>query len=88
MSSYEKILVDLIHDLRQPLGNLEITAWCLDRAVDPHNTRVQEHIVRMQQQLQQAENLLAAVAGEVEQRRRERLQPAAAYEYAAAAASH
>ena len=84
MSSYEKILVDLIHDLRQPLGNMEITAWCLDRAADPRSARVQEYMQRMREQLDQAESLLAAASADVENVRAARMDPTPAYQYATA----
>jgi hypothetical protein len=85
MSSYEKILVDLIHDLRQPLGNMEIAVWCLDRAVDPQCARAREHMVRLEQQLQQAGILLAEASSELARLRAERCQPIEAYHLAATA---
>ena len=39
MPAYEKVLADLIHDLRQPLSNIETSAYCLDLSIDPQNVR-------------------------------------------------
>lgn len=62
MSPCEQVLADLIHDLAQPLGNIETSAYCLELALDPHNVRAQEQLRLIQLQLEQATSMLAAAA--------------------------
>ena len=62
MSSSEQVLVDLIHDLATPLGNIETSAYCLELAIDPRNARAQECLRMIQQQVEQATGMLAAAA--------------------------
>ena len=78
MSSSEQVLVDLIHDLAQPLSAIETGVYCLDLHIDPQNARAQEYLRTIQQQIERANELLATAAAEVRQARDERFQVAAA----------
>jgi signal transduction histidine kinase len=78
MSASEQVLVDLIHDLAQPLSAIETGVYCLDLHIDPQNARAQEYLRTIQQQLERAHNMLAAAAAEVRQARGENYQMAGA----------
>lgn len=69
MSSCEQVLVDLIHDLAQPLGNIETSAYCLDLTLDHQNARAQEYLSVIQRQLERANGLLSAAAAELSRAR-------------------
>jgi hypothetical protein len=85
MSSCQCILSDLIHDLAQPLGNIETSAYCLGRIIDPENPRAQEHLRMIQQQLDTASAMLSAVAAELRRRNAERVEASPAFDLAASA---
>src|SRR3954447_22182384 len=64
MSSYEisqaeTILVDLVHDLRQHLGNIETSVYCLELQNDSTHTRSRGYLRTIQQQLAHAETRLS-----------------------------
>ena len=65
ISPSEAILVDLIHDLRQPLGNIETSAYCLNLITDPAHARAHEYLRAIEQQVARAAELLAAAAAEL-----------------------
>ena len=65
ISPSELLLTDLIHDLRQPLGNIETSAYCLNMMTDPAQVRAHEHLRAIQQQVARAAELLAAAAAEL-----------------------
>ena len=65
ISPSETILADLIHDLRQPLGNIETSAYCLNLITDPAFVRAHEHLRAIEQQVARAAELLAAAAAEI-----------------------
>jgi signal transduction histidine kinase len=54
----EEILHELIHDLRQPLGNLETSVFYLDLVLDHPAPRVREQMRAMERQLAEAIELL------------------------------
>jgi signal transduction histidine kinase len=89
MSSSEKVLADLIHDLRQPLSNIETSAYCLDLSIDPHNLRAQKYLRLIQQQVDQAVSMLSAASAELARPRTEcagTIDTVAPFELASAAA--
>ena len=65
ISPSEAILTDLIHDLSQPLGNIETSAYCLNLITDPAEVRVHEHLRAIEQQVARAAEMLAAAAAEL-----------------------
>src|SRR6266704_3153479 len=65
MPSCEQVLADLIHDLAQPLGTIETSAYCLDLQIDPRNARAQQYLEIIRQQVAQAAAMLAAAAAEI-----------------------
>ena len=54
----EELLHSLIHDLRQPLGNLETSLFYLDLVLDHPSSRVREQMQAMERQVAQAAHLL------------------------------
>ncbi|HEX3746115.1 MAG TPA: hypothetical protein VHW09_19380 [Bryobacteraceae bacterium] len=54
----EEILQDLIHDLRQPLGNLETGVFYLNLVLDRPSERLREQMRMMERQVEQAAKLL------------------------------
>ena len=83
MSSCERILSDLIHDLAQPLSNIETSAYCLSPVIDPENPRAQEHLRMIRQQLDTASAMLSEDAAELRRRNAERVEASPALEVAA-----
>jgi hypothetical protein len=83
MSVSEQLLIDLIHDLAQPLGNIETSAYCLDRCIEPQHLRALEYLRMIQQQVDKATSLLAAASAELA--RAQRVVPGETFEMAAAA---
>jgi hypothetical protein len=63
--SSEEILRSLIHDLRQPLGNLETSVFYLDLVLDHPAGRVGEQMRAIERQLVQAAQLLQRAAAEL-----------------------
>jgi signal transduction histidine kinase len=53
-TSSEEILHSLVHDLRQPLGNLETSLFYLDLVLNHPSARVQEQMHIMERQVAQA----------------------------------
>jgi hypothetical protein len=66
--SSEEILHSLIHDLRQPLGNLETSVFYLDLVLEHPAGRIGEHMRVMERQIAQAVQLLHRAAGELRAR--------------------
>lgn len=56
--SSDEILHSLVHDLRQPLGNLETGLFLLDMVLDHPSGRVREQMRLMERQMVQAAQLL------------------------------
>jgi signal transduction histidine kinase len=65
MSASEQVLVDLIHDLAQPLSAIQNGAYCLEFHVDPKNPRAQEVLRILQHQVERANAILSAASAEM-----------------------
>jgi signal transduction histidine kinase len=75
MSAYldhEEILARLIHDLSQPLGAIETSAYVLNLVLDPSDARVHEHVDAIERQAAQAGRLLIEATGELRRLRAQR----------------
>jgi signal transduction histidine kinase len=70
----EAALANLIHDLRQPLSNIETSTWCLS-SLCPADPKLREQVAIIERQVEAAELLLASAAAELN---RARVQRAAA----------
>jgi len=73
-SAAETILVDLVHDLRQNLGNIETSAYCLGLLNPVPNSRAGNYLRTIQQEVVSAESRLCEAGAQL---KRLRAQPAA-----------
>jgi hypothetical protein len=71
-TSSEEILRNLVHDLRQPLSNLETSVFYLDMVLDHPSGRVGEQMRSMERQVAQAAQLLHQVVEEMRAMRAQR----------------
>lgn len=55
ISPAETILLDLVHDLRQDLGNIETSVYCLNLLSDPAQTRANGFLRTIEHQVARAE---------------------------------
>ena len=65
VSPSETILIDLVHDLRQDLGNIETSVYCLELLRDPAHTRAHGYLRTIEQQVARAESRLSAAGAAV-----------------------
>lgn len=61
----ESLLTALIHDLRQPLGNIECSVWCLKSLAASADPRIREQIGLIERQVEEASRLLSRAAAEI-----------------------
>lgn len=61
----EEILQDLVHDLRQPLSNIDISAYILNRSLPDADPQIREHIQTIGRQVQQACDVLRDAVAEM-----------------------
>ena len=61
----EKVLTDLVHDLRQPLGTLEYSACYLEMLLPEAQETVQRQLRIIQQQLDVATRLVSHAVAQV-----------------------
>ena len=64
-TSSDEILHSLVHDLRQPLGNLETGLFYLDMVLDRPSDRVREQMRLMERQMVRAAQLLHRASEEL-----------------------
>ncbi len=62
----EEIVSNLVHDLRQPLANLEIGLLHLSLVLHPAPERIREQLQLLQRQVSQASQLLNRAAEEAQ----------------------
>ena len=70
MSSYktspaETLLIDLVHDLRQNLGNIETSVYCLTLLEDSVQSRAHSYLRIIEQQVASAESRLSQASAEL-----------------------
>jgi hypothetical protein len=75
-SPAETILIDLVHDLRQHLGNIETSAYCLGLICDSSQTRTHSYVHIIEQQVARAEALLSEAGAAVSRLRTQPAEPA------------
>jgi signal transduction histidine kinase len=80
LTASETALANLIHDLRQPLGNIENSTWCLSSLTTLDDPRVREQIALIERQIEAAESLLNAAAAELSRARVQRAEAAVSLE--------
>lgn len=64
-SDFENLLANLVHDLRQPLSNIESTTYWLSSLANSCDPRITEQLRIIERQVEQAETLLAAASSEL-----------------------
>ncbi len=51
-------VIDLVHDLRQPLGSIDMIACYLDLRLSPQQNELREYILRLQDLVEEANRIL------------------------------
>ena len=69
----EDLVASLVHDLRQPLGNIETIVYLLNLLTPPDNRRIHAQLRAIECQLQDATRLLADAAAGVGRPRPQRV---------------
>ena len=69
------ILIELVHDLRQCLGNIETSVYCLNLIADPKQPRLQSYLCTIEQQVARAESRLSQAGAAVSRLRAQRAEP-------------
>ena len=76
LNASEAALANLIHDLRQPLGNIETSMWCLSSLTGRTDPRVCDQVAIIERQLAAAERMLTSAAAELNRMRVQRAEAA------------
>jgi hypothetical protein len=76
ISPTETILIDLVHDLRQHLGNIETSAYCLGLLSDSAQPRAHGYLRTIEQQVARADSLLSEAGAAVSRLRAQRTEAA------------
>ncbi len=71
-SEPDEILAELVHDLRQPLGNIDTSAFYLDLLLGHPEGPVQDQLRLIEQQVARATRLLADAAAQLRSQRAQR----------------
>jgi hypothetical protein len=71
-SPAETILIDLVHDLRQHLGNIETSVYCLGLLGDSAPPRAHAYLRTIEQQVARAESRLSQAGAELNRLRAQR----------------
>lgn len=71
-TTHEEILTSLVHDLRQPLGNMETSLFYLDMVLHNPSDRVREQLRAMERQMGHAAQLLEGAIDELRALRSQR----------------
>ena len=61
----EEILQDLVHDLRQPLSNIDISAYILNCSLPDADPQIRAHIQTIARQVEQACDVLRDAVAEM-----------------------
>jgi signal transduction histidine kinase len=72
----EELLGNLIHDLRQPLGNIETGAYLLTLVTPPEQTGTHAQLLAIERQVHQAARLLSEACAALAGLRAQRLEAA------------
>src|SRR5260370_8284755 len=75
-SPAENSVIDLVHDLRQYLGNIETSVYCLGLISDSANTRASGYLRTIERQVAGAEGRLSEAGAELNRLHPQRADPA------------
>ena len=82
----EEILINLVHDLRQPLANMEASAYVLRKWLPELPPQAAEHIRTLERQVAEAVSLLSEASADVRRVRAQRVSESREFTKAASAA--
>ena len=68
-SDPEEFLARLVHDLRQPLGTIETSAYCMNLLLGEEHAAAREQLRIIERQVAHAARILNEAAAETRQRR-------------------
>jgi signal transduction histidine kinase len=63
--SVDKLLKNVVHDIRQPLGNIETSAYLLSLMLRDSDPAVLEHLTLIERQLDKASRILSDATSEL-----------------------
>ena len=75
-SDSEELIAHLAHELRQPLGTIETSAYCLGLLSDPAQPRAHAYLRTIAQQVARAESRLSQAGAELTRLRAQRAEVA------------
>jgi len=81
LSGFEDLIANLIHDLRQPLANLEGCSYYLSSFSQSGDARIQELAQVIERQVAHAEQLLSAASQALSQSRTQRQEDASSVDF-------
>ena len=81
ISPAETILVELVHDLRQHLGNIETSVYCLGLVSDPVESRAHRYNRTIEEQVANAESRLSDAGAALNRLRAQRSEAAENLEF-------
>jgi len=70
--SVDRLLKNVVHDVRQPLGNIETSAYLLSRLLRDADPAVLEHLRLIERQVDLASRILSEACSELGQMRTQR----------------
>ena len=79
VTNVEVLLADLIHDLRQDLGNIETSVYCLNLIADSGSSRQpreRDYLRTIEEQVQRASEKLSMASAELVRMRNQRAESA------------
>ena len=79
-SDLELLLANLIHDLRQPLSNIQTSTYRLAALIESCDVRVKDQVRMVERQVEDAERLLSATVAELGRLRSQRHEDALSME--------
>ena len=77
-SDPEELVARLVHDLRQPLGTIETSAYCMNFVLGPEHAAAREQLRIIERQVGHAVRILNEAVAETRHRRAPRAKTTAA----------
>ena len=74
---HEDLLAELVHDLRQPLGNIETSVYLLNLVTPPEDARLHAHLHVIECQLDDAARMLTEASAALRRLRAQRVEEGA-----------
>jgi len=77
IARHEDLLADLVHDLRQPLGNIETSVYFLNLVAPPDDARLHAQLHVIERQLGDAARMLTEASAVLRRMRAQRAETSA-----------